>query len=111
MKTLNNTQHKNRLKAFILTYCSSANNRHSNQEIKFIKSKTKIDNLAQIYCEINKHNDYQIIQKIVSCIDKYGYTKHEIENLLNDIKEMIEINSGYSLLQLNTYRGLKHILR
>ncbi|GAA3579337.1 hypothetical protein [Snuella lapsa] len=111
MKTFKNAFYKNRLKAFILTYCAKANYTCTSQETEFIKSRTNIDNLDHIHCEINKHNDYQIIQKIVHGINKYGYTKNEIESLLNEMKEMIEISSDYNLLKQNTYRGLKYILR
>ncbi|WP_223551840.1 hypothetical protein [Aestuariivivens sp. NBU2969] len=110
MKTFKNALNKNQLNAYILTYCAKGDFKLSNQEAEFIKHKTKIESLDKINCEMNKYNDYQIIQKIKDSIDEYNYSNNELENLFNDMQEVIEVNNGYNALKQNIHRGLKHIL-
>ncbi len=110
MKEFETNWSKEELKAYILIYCSQADFEVSPYETDFIKSKVNIDSMDKITHEVNNSSDYQSIQKMISSIEKHGYSKDEKELLFNEIKELFLSDGSYEVLEKNLFNGLSRIL-
>ena len=102
---------KEELKIYILIYCSNADFLESKIEVDFIKSRIKTDKFEKIHSEFEDDNDYQSIQKIISSIEKHGYTIDEKNRLFGEIKELFLSDKNYDVLEKNLYLGLSQILK
>lgn len=110
MKDFNTEWSKDELKAYILIYCSLADFVEMPKEIAYIKSKLKDLDIEHIHEECEKDNDYQSIQKIQSTLIRYHYSHEEIDELINDIKELFTIDGEFDILEKNLYLGIKRLL-
>jgi hypothetical protein len=99
------------LTAYILMYCAQANFIETKPEKEYIKAKVGEDKYKKVHREFDQDNDYQRIQKIEHTIDRFDYSKQEIDRLFGDIKKLF-LSDGYiDNLEENIYRGLKHLLK
>ncbi|MCB0464840.1 MAG: hypothetical protein KDC78_04060 [Aequorivita sp.] len=99
------------LKAYILLYCANADFVETKEEKDFIKEKVGEEKYRHIHKEFDKDNDYQRIQKIQANVDRFNYSKNEIDRLFGDIKKMFLADGEIDILEENIYRGLKHLLK
>ena len=99
------------LKAYILLYCANANFIETQEEKEFIKSKVGEEKYMKVHKEFDKDNDYQRIQKIQSSVERFNYSKHEIDILFMNIKKMFLTDGSMDILEENIYRGLQHLLK
>jgi archaellum component FlaC len=100
------------LKAFMLLYCASADFVITEEEKKFIKSKVNEADYQRIHSEFENDNDYQRIQKIHATIERLEYSKEEIDEAFQSIKDLfLTDGEEIDILEQNLYRGLKHLLR
>ncbi len=98
------------LKAYILLFAAHANFMEDKKELDFIKKRVGEHNLDHIHDEFDADNDYQRIQKIKAAIERFEYSKDEIDNLFTDIKALFIVDGKFDILEENLFRGLKHIL-
>ncbi len=110
MKAINTDWTELELKAYILLYCANANYTESEEERDLIISKVGRKKFSEIHKEIEKDNDYQSIQKILSTIDRFNYSDEQKEELLAEIKELFFSDGDFDLLEQNLYMNLRHIL-
>jgi len=101
---------KEEFKAYLLLFAAHANFSENKAELNFIKTRVGAKNLAHIHDEFDADNDYQQIQKIESTVDRLGYKKDDIENLLLDVKALFISDGEIDILEENLFRGLRHIL-
>ena len=99
------------LKAYMLLYCANADFIVSREEKEYIKSKVGEDEYQKIRREFEKDNDYQQIQKINSAIERFDYSKEEIDAAFNSIKDLFLSDGEMDIMEQNIYRGLKHLLQ
>lgn len=99
------------LKAYILLYCANANFVETKEEKEFIKAKVGEEKYRKVHKEFDKDNDYQRIQKIQATVDRFNYSKHEIDRLFENIKKMFLADGSIDILEENIYRGLQHLLK
>lgn len=99
------------LKAYMLLYSAHADYIVTEEEKEYIKSK--IDDVAyqKIRREFEKDNDYQRIQKIHSTIERLDYSKDEIDEAFQSIKDLFLSDGEMDILERNIYRGLKQLLK
>ncbi|CAM3429447.1 hypothetical protein [Aequorivita lipolytica] len=99
------------LKAYILLYCANANFVETKEEKDFILSKVGEEKYQKIHKEFDDDNDYQQIQKIQHTVQRFEYSKDEIDRLFNNIKKMFLADGSIDIMEKNIYRGLKHLLK
>ncbi|MRT17260.1 hypothetical protein F3C99_09845 [Vitellibacter sp. q18] len=99
------------LKAYILLYCANANFIETKEEKEFIKSKVGEEKYKKVHKEFDRDNDYQRIQKIQHTVERFNYSKHEIDRLFENIKKMFLTDGTIDILEENIYRGLQHLLK
>ena len=99
------------LKAYILLYCAYANFIETKAEKEYIKSKVGEEEYHHVHKEFDQDNDYQRIQKIQNTVERYNYSKNEIDRLFADIKSMFLADGEIDILEENIYRGLQHLLK
>ncbi len=99
------------LKAYMLLYCAHADFNVSKEEKKFIKSKVGDNKYKKINKEFEGDNDYQQIQKINAAIERFEYSKDEIDNIFQSMKKLFLADGEVDILEQNLYRGLKHLLK
>lgn len=99
------------LKAYMLLYCAHADFIITPEEKEYIKSKVGSEKYKKIHREFEMDNDYQQIQKINSTIKRFQYSKEEIDEAFKSIKDLFLSDGEMDILELNIYRGLKHLLQ
>lgn len=99
------------LKAYMLLYCANADFTVSPEEKKFIISKVGKEEYKRIHKEFEGDNDYQRIQKINAAIERFEYSKEEIDEAFQSIKDLFFVDGDIDILEQNIYRGLKQLLQ
>ena len=110
MENISTNWTREELKAYILLYCAHADFIETQEEIDYIKSKVSEADYQKIHDEFEKDSDYESIQKIEYTIEKYNYTKAEIDSLFERIKELFYLDGEYSAAEQSIFIGLKHLL-
>lgn len=99
------------LKAYMLLYCANADFVVSKEEKDYIKSRISEEQYHKIHREFEKDNDYQQIQKINAAIERFEYSKEEIDEAFQSIKNLFLSDGEMDILEQNIYRGLKNLLK
>lgn len=99
------------LKAYMLLYFANADLVVSPEEKEYIKSKVSEDEYQKIHREFEKDNDYQRIQKIDATIERFDYSKEEINKAFQSIKSLFLADGEIDIMEETIYRGLKNLLK
>lgn len=99
------------LKGYMLLYCAHADFNVSSEEKEYIKSRVGQEKYQKIRKEFDEDNDYQQIQKINAAIERFEYSKEEIDEAFQSIKKLFLADGEMDILEQNLYRGLKHLLK
>lgn len=99
------------LKAYMLLYCAHADFMITEEEKEYIQSRIDEKEYQRIRREFEKDNDYQRIQKINSTIERFNFSKEELDEAFDSIKKLFLSDGEMDPLEQNIYRGLKHLLR
>ena len=101
---------KAEFKAYLLTYAANANYFESEEEKEMIIKMVSSDIYKKVHRELAKDNDYQSIQKILFNIDKFNYSKDELQTLVEDIKTLFDADGINDTLESNMLLALKKLL-
>lgn len=102
---------RDELKAYVLLYCAHADFVESTAEKKLIIDKVGKEKYEAIHKEFDKDNDYQSIQKIQATLDRFDYSKEEIDELFAEIKEIFLADGQYETLERNIEMVLQHLFK
>lgn len=102
---------RDELKAYVLLYCAHADIVESKAEKNMIIDKVGEEKYEVIHKEFDKDNDYQSIQKIQSTLDRFDYSKGEIEELFEEIKELFLADGEYETMERNIEMVLQHLFK
>ena len=97
-------------KAYLMFYAANANYSESEDETDMIHKIVSDDAYKLIHREFEKDNDYQSIQKILHNIEKFNYSKDELDQLVSDIKALFDVDGQFDLLESNMLRALKKLV-
>lgn len=96
-------------KAYLLTYVANANYFETEDEKEVILGMVSGDAYKKIHKELAHDNDYQSIQKIIYNLEKYHYSKDELNNLVADIQRVFNAEGKHDILEENIIRALKRL--
>lgn len=102
---------KNEFKAYLLLFAANSDYEESQVEKDIILKIINKEQYNKIHLEFDKDNDYQSIQKIQSGIQKFNYSKNEIDKLLLEVKLLFLSDGNFDILERNLLRSLKKILK
>lgn len=102
---------RSEFKGYLLSYAANANYFESEEEKEMIKKMVSHDDYVKIHRELAKDNDYQSIQKIIHTLERFNYSKAELENLVGDINALMNADGEYDLLEENMLLALKKFLK
>ena len=97
-------------KAYLLSYAANANFFESEEEKEVILSYVSENEYHKIHNELAGDNDYQSIQKILFNIEKYNYSKDELQVLIGDIKNLFDSDGNFDILEDNMMHALKRLI-
>lgn len=97
-------------KAYLMMYAANANFFESESELEIIHNFITNEQYKRIHREWEKDNDYQSIQKILYNIEKFEYSKDELKDLVADIKNLINADGQFDLLESNMLMALRKII-
>ena len=92
---------KTEFKAYLLLHCANADFIESKEEKDFIKSKVDAATFDKIHAEFEGDNDYQSIQKIMHTAERLDYSHEQIEDLVEEIKELFLSDGNFDTLERN----------
>ena len=98
-------------KAYLLSYAANANYFESDEEKEVILSYVSKDIYKKIHRELEGDNDYQSIQKILFTLDKYDYSKDDLQVLFSDIRTLFESDGSFDVLEANMMHALKRLIK
>ncbi len=110
MKTIETNWSEDEFKAYILLYAANCGHIEGVDEKAYILSKVNKDVYQKIHRELDKDNDYQSIQKIISNIKKFNYSKNELQKITTEIKELFLADDTFESIEQEIYMMLKKII-
>lgn len=102
---------KTEFKAYLLLYAANANYFESEEEREMIQKLLTKDSYKSIHRELDHDNDYQSIQKILHNVEKYNYSKHDLNELIADMKKVFNVDGVIDTLEENMLLALKRLLK
>ena len=102
---------KEEFKAYLLSYAANANYFESEEEREKILEHVSKSQYKKIHMELDKDNDYQSIQKILYNLEKFDYSKNDLNKLVADIKALFAADGEVDLLESNMLLGLQKLLK
>ncbi len=109
MENLSTDWTKAEFKAYLLTYTARCNFFESEEEKELIMGYVNQDQYKRIHKEIEHDNDYQSIQKIMFNLEKFNYSKDDLERLMAEIKQFLKSDGNIDAEEQNLLIGLKHL--
>jgi hypothetical protein len=97
-------------KAYLLAYCAASDYIETDEQKDFIHNLVSDETYKSVHRELSHDNDYQSIQKIQSNLEKFNYSKNDVEILLKDVKNLFLADGQIDVLEENMFRALKKIL-
>jgi len=102
---------RSEFKGYLLSYAAQANYFESEEEKEMIEKMVSHDAYIKVHRELAKDNDYQSIQKILHTLDRFNYSKDELNHLVGDIQKLFNADGEYDLLESNMLLVLKKFLK
>ena len=65
----------------------------------------------RIHRELDHDNDYQSIQKILHNVEKFHYSREDMDMLIEDINRVFDANGEHDLLEDELLMALKRLLK
>ncbi len=102
---------RDEFKAYVLLYAANCDYVENRQEREFILNRVNKDTYHKIHYELDNDNDYQSIQKIIAGVEKFDYSKDEIQYLTAEIMELLLVDDQLDTVEQCVYMMLKKILK
>ena len=98
-------------KAYLLIYASESNYEVTIEEKELIDFSFDEQIIDKIKSEVNNLNDYQKSQIIVEYIKLKKYDQNRLDKLLDEVKNMYEIDGQFDLYEQSIFKMLKKLLK
>ena len=98
-------------KAYLMLYAANANFFESEDELEIIHKIVSNKEYKSIHKELEKDNDYQSIQKILFNVEKFNYSKNELDELVSDINSLFNADGEFDILESNMLLALKKLIK
>ncbi|MEY3236788.1 MAG: hypothetical protein RI883_889 [Bacteroidota bacterium] len=98
-------------KAYLLLFAANANYFETEDEKEQILTLVDAIVYKRIHKELDHDNDYQSIQKILYNVEKFHYSKDDLNSLIGDIQNVFDANGEHDLLEDNLLLALKKLLK
>lgn len=102
---------RNELIAYILLFAANSDFKESNEEKNIIISKVDMETFQKIHSEFEQDNDYQALQKIQEGLEIHEFSSRQMNQLLIEIKLLLNSDQEYNILERNMMLFLKKILK
>ena len=102
---------KDEFLAYLIIYAAQINQIETEEEKEFIESRFDSKILKKVYKEINSDNDYQKIQKVMVYTYQNNYLSQDLDDLLKEIKELLECDGRFDATEQALYYYLKKIFK
>ncbi len=102
---------KEEFKAYLLLYAANANYFESDAEKEKILLMVDENTYKRIHRELDHDNDYQSIQKLLHNVEKFHYSKDDLDGLISDINRVFDANGEHDLLEDELLMALKRLLK
>jgi hypothetical protein len=102
---------KEEFKAYLLLYAANANYFESEEEKDKILLMVDENTYKRIHRELDHDNDYQSIQKILHNVEKFHYSREDMDILIEDINRVFDANGEHDLLEDELLMALKRLLK
>ena len=98
-------------KAYLLIYASESNYEVTIEEKELIDFSFDEQIIDKIKSEVKNLNDYQKSQIIVEYIKLKKYDQSRLDKLLDEVKNMYEIDGQFDLYEQSIFNMLKKLLK
>lgn len=98
-------------KAYLMSYAAQANFFESEEEKEEIIRLFSGETYKRVHKELEKDNDYQSLQKIMYNIEKFQYSKDDLDKLVADIRHLFDADGTKDILEENMLFALKKLFR
>jgi len=104
------TWSKDEFKGYLLLYTAQSDYVEAAEEKALILSKVDQSVYDKMHQEIDKDNDYQRAQKIMSTIERLGYSDAEKNDLKKEIVALIMVDGKADILEKNMMMSLTKLI-
>lgn len=102
---------KEEFKAYLLLYAAHADFIESEEEQELIRELVPVSSYKAIHKELEHDNDYQSIQKILHNVEKFNYSRDDLNQLMKDINTVFNADGAIDLQEENMLLALKRLLK
>jgi len=102
---------KEEFKIYLLIYAAQANLVESDEELDFIKSKYKTQNIDNIYKNVKNLNDYHRCQIIIDFIKENEYNQIELDELIHEVEEIFKSDGHFDIMEQQSFYMIKKLLK
>lgn len=102
---------KEEFKAYLLLYAAHADFFRDDAEKETILSMVDRQTYERILRELEKDNDYQRIQKIITKLERFQYSNETLNELLKDIQRVFNSNNEKNEMEEAMLISLKKIFK
>ncbi len=95
---------------FSLIYAAHADQELKEEEVQSICKKVNRNEFDKMLGIYQKQNDYQNIQTIMSCKERYCKTDAEKQNLVDAMAEILKSDQDFSTFEHAVLNGFKKLL-
>lgn len=97
-------------RAYLMIFAANSNFVETEEEKELILSKVDSEIYKKMHREFEKDNDYQRLQKIIACFDRFGMTKDKMEGFRSEVKQILNTEGYHDELEENMFLYLKKFM-
>ena len=111
MKTIMTNWTKDEFLAYTLLYSAHADYILDQEEKEMILDRVDASAYYKVSRELERDNDYQSLQKILSYTQTNKYSQEEIDTLMHEIELLFMCDGEYDILEKNMMMSLTKLLK
>ena len=111
MEVMNPTWSYDQFKAYLLIFAAESNQIITEEEKDYIEAQLDTLLVQTIQKEINRDNDFQRIQKIMSYVEQHNLSKTDLDGLLQEINEVFQSDGKYDMIEKGIFQFLEKLFK
>ena len=111
MEGVNLTWSYNEFKAYLLIFAAESNQIITEEEKDYIEAQFDTLLIKTIQKEINRDNDFQRIQKIMSYVEQNNLSKTDLDGLLQEINEVFQSDGKFDMIEKGVFQFLEKLFK
>ena len=111
MEAVNPTWSYDQFKAYLLLFAAESNQVITIEEKEFIEAQFDALVIKTVQKEINRDNDFQRIQKIMSFIEQNNLSQTDLDELLKEIQSVYQSDGKFDSVERGVFQFIEKLFK